>query len=173
MTLPPARGLAPSQLPFSFLCRQRGAVRVGQEHPRLPGHRSPGRPVFPLEGKAVRGGLRARTARSPPPPRRRRCPAWSWAGARAMGPTPRPRSRPPLTALLWLRPVVAGSRRGARHQLLAALGSVLGPGPRSLGAPGEASGEAGHGRVERGPTKDGQELAVVLGPHAGACAQGV
>lgn len=30
---------------------------MGQEHPRVPGHRSPGRPVFPVEGKAVQGGL--------------------------------------------------------------------------------------------------------------------
>nr|XP_035968521.1 RCC1-like G exchanging factor-like protein isoform X1 [Halichoerus grypus] len=30
--------------------QQRRAVCVGQEHPRVPGHRSPGRPVFPVEG---------------------------------------------------------------------------------------------------------------------------
>ncbi|XP_044904143.1 RCC1-like G exchanging factor-like protein isoform X4 [Felis catus] len=40
------------------LCRpyqQRRAVCVGQEHPRVPGHRSPGRPVFPVEGDDARG----------------------------------------------------------------------------------------------------------------------
>lgn len=32
---------------------------MGQEHPRVPGNRSPGRPVLPVEGKAGPGGLRA------------------------------------------------------------------------------------------------------------------
>lgn len=31
---------------------------MGQEHPRVPGNRSPGRPVLPVEGKAGPGGLR-------------------------------------------------------------------------------------------------------------------
>lgn len=29
---------------------------MGQEHPRVPGNRSPGRPVLPVEGKAGPGG---------------------------------------------------------------------------------------------------------------------
>lgn len=31
---------------------------MGQEHPRVPGNWSPGRPVLPVEGKAGPGGLR-------------------------------------------------------------------------------------------------------------------
>lgn len=47
---------APNQSPFFFLCRQRRAVCVGQEYPRVPGNRPPGRPVFPMAGKAGLGG---------------------------------------------------------------------------------------------------------------------
>lgn len=46
----------PNQSPFFFLCRQRRAVCVGQEYPRVPGNRPPGRPVFPVEGKAGLSG---------------------------------------------------------------------------------------------------------------------
>lgn len=49
--------LAPTQLLLSFPCRQRRAVCVGEEHPRVPGNRSSGGPVLPVEGKAALGGV--------------------------------------------------------------------------------------------------------------------
>ncbi|XP_075851503.1 RCC1-like G exchanging factor-like protein isoform X2 [Microcebus murinus] len=41
--------------PLCSTYQQRRAVCVGQEHPRVPGNRSPGRPVFPVEGDDARG----------------------------------------------------------------------------------------------------------------------
>lgn len=73
-----ALGLVPTKPPIFFLCRQRRAVCVGQEHPRVPGDRPPGRPVFPVEGKARLGGLEGMSTEQiqlmwP------QCPVCSWA----------------------------------------------------------------------------------------------
>lgn len=99
-----ALGLVPTKPSFFFLCRQRRAVCVGQEYPRVPGNRPPGRPVLPMEGEAGLGGMRGAYR----------------AGSREVAAAPRVRlsqhqlpGRPPSSC-----PIASGEATQVRSQLL-------------------------------------------------------